>query len=228
MTRLLWTINETQSPCHFSRMTGQQAAPQMEIKHASETADHVADNFASAVIACYSALDLLLRLFIFLTREPVVDPSFPPGLHFSDIDSGKVWRRVTRHKQGDCTESETPNAIPHLPPARFTRLRKLRNSLVHNMAEDDIRPQVYVGVGLERVGGTPLQYAEYRTRDINQDGSFVEHPWFVRFYKQDRDAQVELLTFVREAWETIYDTTIWLERRLKRDYERNTGIIIPH
>ena len=227
MTRYLWQINETQSPAQFAKAMKKEPSAQMEVKHASETGDRVADNFTSAVIACHSALDLLLRLFVFLCRDPVVDPTFPRDLHFSDIDSGKLWRQLTQHKPGDCPAAEAPNAIPHLPRGKFARLRKLRNSLVHNMAEDDTRPEIYVGIGLLRVGHQPIQYAEYRTRDVAPDGSFIEHPWFGRFYQQDRDAQAEMAAFLRETWDTVYDTAIWLERRLRRDHLERTGVIIP-
>jgi len=227
MTRLLWQINETQSPAAFQDAMTRPREPQMEIKHASEVADRVADNFTSAVVACHSALDLTLRLCAFLCREPVIDPSFPKGLHFSDVDSGKVWGRLRQHKPGDCSASETPNAIAHLPAGRFSRLSKLRNSLVHNMAADDIRPEIYVGVGLPRIGGQALQYAEYRTRDVRPDGSLVRHEWCERFYEQDTDAQAEMAVWLRNTWDVVYDTSIWLERRLKRDYAERTGGCIP-
>lgn len=207
MIGFLWTVNNHKSARELDSALAEKIA---EIKHASETGDHVADEFTSAVVSTHSALDLLFRMFLLLVREPFGDPVFPKGLHFSDVATGKVWKMVNRQKASDLSSVHVPRAIPFLLGKEFDDLRKLRNDLVHNTAADDIRPQIYVGVGTPRIGGIQLQYAQYRTRDIDSHGNPIRHPWCARFYQQDRSADIQLHSWLLSVWETVNDTCDWI------------------
>ncbi len=82
MVEFLWLINCRENARH-GNFGAQDGA--CEIKHCSPIADHVAEEFTSGVIASYSALELLLRLFVLLIREPFGSPASPENLHFTHI-----------------------------------------------------------------------------------------------------------------------------------------------
>ena len=181
----------------------------------SEEIDALSFEYASSVTACYSALDMLYELFVYLTREPFGNPRFPGRLHFSDISSGNVFREGGTTLTDDPNASALPLAIPNLDSSHFKSLRHTRNDLVHNMASDGLRPRVHVGWGLPPVNGWTLQYAQYLTRDIDPAGKPITHEWVRRFYENQTDAQHTIYEWLEQSWQCVFDTTEWLLIRLQ-------------
>jgi hypothetical protein len=213
MTLLLWKVN---SSIDVSS-TRPKGTPHGEIKHMSERGDRVGDEFTSSVIACYSALDLLFQLFVYITRQPFGEPKFPAQrLHFPDNDPQKEITKLALDIPNDVEFVGFPSAIPNLTKGRFTALRKLRNDLVHNMSADEIRTPVWIGVGLPPVNNQSLQYARYITRDILADGEPIVHAMSRRFYQQGRDAQEILHDWLEESWQCLIDTFEWLTLYMQR------------
>jgi hypothetical protein len=56
------------------------------------------------------------------------------------------------------------------------------------MAADEIRSSVYIGIGIPCINNNRLQYVQYLTRDIGDNGELVRHPWVHRFYEQGLNA----------------------------------------
>ena len=150
----------------------------------SKESDELSYAFTGCVVASYTALDLLYALFVYLTREQFLNPKYPSGLHFSDVNQGKVFRKGGAALPSDATASELPFAIPNLSSDIFASLRKSRNDLVHNMGTDAIRPRVLKGWKLPRVNHHPLQCVRYLSRDIDAAGEPVTHDWVRRFYEK--------------------------------------------
>ena len=53
-----------------------------ETRLSSGEVDELSYTYTSSVVACYTGLDLLYILFVYLTREPFLNPRFPSNLHF--------------------------------------------------------------------------------------------------------------------------------------------------
>ena len=214
MTEVLWRANQIDiTNGHLKSITGTTDGPR-EIWTSSQDMDRVADEFTSSVIACYSTLDLLYELFVYLTREPFGRPDYPRRLHFPDTNPQVALRNGAVTLPDDLSSADAPLAIPNLPANRFTSLRRLRNDLVHNMTADELRARVYTGIGLSPVNGQELQYAMYMTRDVEMDGRPVLQPWSRCFYQQQRDAQHILHDWLIDTWQCVFDTTEWLTNRL--------------
>ncbi len=182
----------------------------------STEVDELSYAYTSSVVSCCTALDLLYLYFIYLTREPFLDPAFPSKLHFPDA-FGRRGRKVFREGGGplpnDPPVEDLPYAIANLKAGQFASLRHVRNSLVHNMATDSLRPRVYLGRKLPPVNNEPLQYVQYLARDIDSRGKPVEHSWVRRFYENQSDAQNSLLVWLELTWQCSFDTIEWLIRR---------------
>ena len=194
MTVALDLINQT------LRRRGKKAPAKTEFRHFSQVGDTVADEFASGVLACYSSLDLLRKLFDYTVREPFGEPSKPPDTLFdaalpSNLPSYSLAR---------------PFALPSIAPTHFKALYLLRSDLFHNAAADYLRAAIYVGFGLPPVNSESVQYAQYMTRDLSVSGAALSHRWAPRFYAQRRDAQHALGEWLHDAWQAAFDTTDWL------------------
>ena len=213
MTAALWRLNQN-PPLNLP--SGGPLAEPGEVVHSSGEVDILSHEYTSAVIACYSSLDMLYGLFVYLTREPFGDPSLPKRLHFPDWDPTKAFQQGGGLKSHDLPASTLPYAIPNLAKGKLMALRGTRNDLVHNMASDGFRPRAYSGLGLAPVNHQLLQYTQYITRDISPNGEPVAHPWSRRFYQSHIDAQEQLHDWLAEAWQCIFDTTEWLIHRLRK------------
>ena len=187
-----------------------------EIRHWSGGVDALAFSYTSAIVACYTSLDLLYELFVYLTREPLGNPAFPTDLHFPDAPDSRIFQSGGRALPEDLPKDVLPHAIPNLEPGDFASLRHSRNAFVHRMAPDMLRPRVYVGFGLPPVNNQPLQYVQYLSRDIDANGKPAIHPWSHRFYENQTDAQDSLFEWIERTWQCIFDTTEWLINRLGR------------
>ena len=175
-----------------------------ETRLSSGEVDELSYTYTSSVVACYTGLDLLYILFVYLTREPFLNPRFPSNLHFPDASGGEPAL------PSDPAANDLPYAIPNLASGRFTSLRKTRNALVHNMAPDSLLPRVYKGWKQAPVNNQPLQYVQYLSRDVDDKGEPVTHPWVRRFYMNQSDAQNSLLGWLELTWQCVFDTTEWL------------------
>jgi hypothetical protein len=177
---------------HLARMTAaldvtnqslsglsKRAFERIEIRHFSPIGDIVANEFASGVLACYSSLDLLRKLFDYVVREPFGEPSKPPDTLFDAPLPGNL----------PSYSLPRPFALPSIAPTYFKPLYILRSDLFHNSAADYLRAPIYVGCGLPPVNSELVQYAQYMTRDLSVSGAALSHRWAPRFYAQRRDAQ---------------------------------------
>ncbi len=187
-----------------------------EIFLMSEEVDSISFAYRNAVISCYSALDMLYELFVYLTKEPFGDPSFPKNLHFPDGNRRSTFQKGSEPTPNDPPETLYLASIPNLKNDFFGALRHTRNDLVHNMATEGLRARVYLGWGLPPVKNLPLQYIYYMTRDIATTGKPVTHPWHRRFYETQQDAQEMLFNWIEQTWQCIFDTVEWLTYRLQR------------
>ena len=181
-----------------------------EIRMSSGEVDELSFAFSGSVVASYTALDLLFQFFVYLTRDPFLDPTFPTNLHFPDDPNHGFFRHGVKKLSGDRSAEDVPYAIAHLVPGQFGALRHSRNALVHNMAADSMRPKAYKGWKQAPVNNQPLQYVQYLARDIDPNGTPVAHPWVRRFYENQTDAQEILLEWLELIWQCIFDTTEWL------------------
>jgi hypothetical protein len=215
MTEYLWKINqmdiETDNMCK-NLGSGDQSK---EFIHSSELTDRVADEFSSSIIASYSTLDLMYRYFVFVTREPFGEPDFPIKLHFPDSQPQRAVRFDIEELPSYLLDDEIAFAIPNLSPNTFKALRLFRNDVVHNMAADEIRSSVYIGISTPFIKNDRLQYVQYLTRDIGDDGGLVRHPWVHRFYEQGLDAQCLTHKWLTQILQCIFDTIEWLARWLR-------------
>ena len=203
-------INESDSSPDFLSATDQEP---WEILIRSPYADELSFTFTSAVVTSYTALDLLYAYFVYLTREPFLNPKFPAGLHFSDVTNGKVFQKGGKGLPSDTTAKKLPYAIPNMNSDTFVSLKKSRNDLAHNMATDSIRPKVYKGWKQPPVNHHALQYVQYLSRDIDVSGDPVTHDWVRRFYENQSDGQVLLLEWLEMMWQCVFDTIEWLNQR---------------
>ena len=205
-------INESDSSPDIPNAADQEP---WEILIRSPYADELSFAFTSAVVTSYTALDLLYVYFVYLTREPFLNPEFPSQLHFPDAPGRR--RRIFQHGgsrlPSDRPASVLPYAIANLAAGQFGALRKTRNALVHNMATDSIRPKVYKGWKQPPVNHHALQYVQYLSRDISVSGDPVTHDWVRRFYENQSDAQVLLLEWMEMMWQCVFDTIEWLNHR---------------
>jgi hypothetical protein len=71
-----------------------------------------------------------------------------------------------------------------------------------------------------------VQYAEYRTWDVDMSGAPERHPWCPRFYQQDRSAELVVYDWLAKVWECVNDTCQWLTERVRCDAALR-GINIP-
>ena len=184
-----------------------------EIRQSSGEVEELSYVFTSSVVANYTALDLLYILFVYLTREPFLDPETPSNLHFPDATSRNIFRYGGTALTSDPPPTELPYAIANLSAGQFTSLRKTRNALVHNMAADSFIPRVYKGWRRPPVNNQPLQYVQYLSTDVDALGKPVTHPWVRRFYENQSDAQESLLEWLELTWQCMFDTTEWLIKR---------------
>jgi hypothetical protein len=206
MTRAIHAANQTCGADPMQKWTGGAADLRTETIHRNAIADRVADEFASSVLAAYSALDILRKLFDYLTRAPFGQPQLPRQRHFS---SSLAARIQPKHQE------QMPSALPNVSPRHFHALYSLRNDIIHNHAQDELRAALYVGMGLGPVVFHPLQYAQYLTRDVTAEGEGVLHPLCWSFYTQQRDAQAVLYAWLCEVWQTAFDTVRWLEEHVR-------------
>ncbi len=179
----------------------------------SSEVDALSYSYTSAVVSCYTALDLLYEYFIYLTREPFLNPEFPSNLHFPDAPGRKIFQKGGGPSPTDPSSKCLPYAIANLKAGQFASLRNVRNSLVHNMASDSLRPRVYLGRKLPPVNYEALQYVQYLSRDVDAKGKPVSHPWIRRFYERQSDAQNSLLDWMELTWQCAFDTIEWLISR---------------
>ena len=184
-----------------------------ETRLSSAEVNEISYTFTSSVVACYTALDLLYILFVYLTRKPFLNPAFPSNLNFPDAPGRSIFQSGGAVSPGDPPAKDLPYAIPNLAPGQFGSLRNTRNALVHNMATDSIVPRVYKGWKQPPVNNQPLQYVQYLLRDVDAQGEPVTHPWVRRFYKNQSDAQNGLLQWLEHTWQCMFDTTEWLIKR---------------
>ena len=194
-----------------------------EIRQISEETDRLSFSHTSSIVACCTALDILYELFVYLTKEPFLDPTFPTGLYFPNANRPKIFRMNGRPESGDPPSAVLPLAIPNMALDYFTPLMRIRNDVVHNMAADGLRTVVRVGSRLPPVNYQPLQYVQYVSRDIDPMGKPVKTPWRRRFYEQQTDAQDFLHAWAEQTWQCIFDTTEWLIERWKRNLARCTN-----
>ncbi|MFH7025911.1 MAG: hypothetical protein ACHBN1_11025 [Heteroscytonema crispum UTEX LB 1556] len=224
MTKYLWQVNQNVVVDNFNSYNKKQVVEGREIIHSSELASQSSHEFTSSVIACYSTLEFLYELFVYLTKEPFGIPDYPKGLKFPDEDPSKAFRQGATVLLNDLSSLDAPFAIPNLSKKKFTSLRRLRNDLVHNMASDEIRARLFVGIGYPPVNNHELQYVHYLTRDIEADGDPIQHPLSRRFYKQQRDAQHILHDWLIDTSQCVFDTVDWLIHRLKNK-AKDAGLI---
>lgn len=184
--------------------------------------DELSFAFTSSVVACYTALDLLYMYFVYLTRDPFLNPEFPPNLHFPDDQNHPFFRAGFAALDGDSPATDLPYAIANLTAGQFGALRRSRNALVHNMAPDSLRPKVYKGWKQPPVNNQPLQYVQYLSRDIDANGTPVTHPWVRRFYENQADAQDSLLEWLELTWQCAFDTIEWLITRWSNHVQNHT------
>ena len=184
-----------------------------EIRQSSGPVDELSYAYTSSVVASYTVLDLLYILFIYLTREPFLNPEFPSNLHFPDSAGRGIFRYGGAALPSDPLQTELPYAIANLSPGQFAALRKTRNALVHNMAADSFIPRVYKGWKRPPVNNYPLQYVQYMARDVDAQGDPVTHRWVRRFYENQSDAQESLLEWLELTFQCMFDTTEWLIKR---------------
>ena len=191
----------------------------------SEIVDKLSFLYMNNVINCYSALDMLYELFVYYTREPFVNPEFPQNLHFPDTAGRAIFRYGGAPQEIDPPADTFEMAIPNLDRGHFGALRQTRNDLVHNMAADGTRPTAYIGYATPLVNNMSLQYAQYLTRDIDNDtGKPVATSWCRRFYQHQSDAQTTLYGWIEQAWQCIFDTIDWLTHRMAGHYTSSTGV----
>ena len=184
--------------------------------------DELSYAFTSSVVACYTALDLLYMYFVYLTRDPFLNPEFPSNLHFPDDQNHAFFRVGVTTLDGDRPATDLPYAIANLTAGQFGPLRLSRNALVHNMAPDSLRPRVYKGWKQPPVNHQPLQYVQYLSRDIDANGEPVTHPWVRRFYENQTDAQDSLLEWLGLTWQCAFDTIEWLITRWSNHVQNDT------
>ena len=184
-----------------------------EIRTCSQDVDELSHRYTSAVVASYTSLDLLYVLFVYLTRVPFLDATFPSMLHFPDTPDRSIFQNTGSALPTDPPATDLPYAIANLSHGQFGSLRKTRNALVHNMGTDSIRARVYKGRNLPPVNNHPLQYVQYLSSDLSADGTPVMHPWVRRFYEEQSNAQHSLLTWLETTWQCAFDTTEWLIHR---------------
>ncbi len=207
MNRTIRELNETSTSYLGS---GESAGEIWESRLYSPIVDAVSYAYTSSVISCYTALDLLYEYFVYLTREPFLNPEFPANLHFPDAPGRTAFQAGGQALPSDPSNSVLPYAIANLEVGQFTALRKVRNLLVHNMAADSLRPRVHIGRKLPPVNHEPLQYVQYLSFDIDSDGIPIAHPWIRRFYQGQTDAQHNMLDWLELTWQCALDTIEWL------------------
>ena len=219
LNRGIQKINQTNPP--FSPPTRSEDTP-WEHRLMSEEIDELSFAFTSSVVACYTALDLLYVYFVYLTREPFLNPEFPSNLHFPDDLNHIFFRTPVAALVGDRSATDLPYAIANLTAGQFASLRRSRNALVHNMAPDSLRPRVYKGWKQPPVNNQPLQYVQYLSRDIDANGTLVTHPWVRRFYENQADTQSSLLEWLELTWQCAFDTLEWLITRWSNHIKNHT------
>ncbi|GJD22657.1 hypothetical protein RIVM261_076130 [Rivularia sp. IAM M-261] len=224
MTKNLWLVNQNVVVDDFSNDNIKQVVRKREIIYSSGLAIQSSHEFTSSVIACYSTLELLYELFVYLIKEPFGIPNYPKGLKFPDEDPSKAFPQRTNVLLNDLSSLDAPFAIPNLSKKKFTSLRRLRNDLLHNMASDEIRARLFVGIGNPPVNNHELQYVHYLTRDIETNGNPIQHPLSRRFYKQQVDAQHILHDWLIDTSQCVFDTVDWLIHRLKNK-AKDAGLI---
>ena len=197
----------------FGRRSGIPNNEPWEQRLSSDEVDALSFDFASSVIACYTALDLIYLLFVYLTREPFLNPEFPRNLHFPDAHGRQIFRYGGAPMSGDAGTGDLPYAVANIVPGQFGSLRYSRNALVHSMMPDSMRAKVYQGWQMPPINNQPLLYVQYLSRDVDIDGEPIAHPWVRRFYEKQTDAQENLFEWLQLTWQCAFDTIEWLIQR---------------
>ena len=220
-------IRQLNEPSTSALATTELVDESCERRIYSTEVDELSYAYTSSVVSCYTALDLLYQYFIYLTREPFLNPTFPSKLHFPDAPRRKgkeIFQEGGGPLPNDPPAKDFPYAIANLEAGQFASLRHVRNSLVHNMAPDSFRPRVYLGRKLPPVNNEPLQYVQYLARDIDSRGKPVAHPWVRRFYENQSDAQHSLLDWLELTWQCSFDTIEWLIKRWSNHLRADTAV----
>ena len=126
MTSRIWNVNQGR---HLSPSSGKELSEGQEIVYSSGEVDALSFAYTSTVIACYTSLELLYELFVYLTREPFVNPDFPSNLHFPDVDSSPIFRNGGKALPDDPPSTTFPHAIPNLARGTLDRLGEAETTL---------------------------------------------------------------------------------------------------
>ena len=191
-----------------------------EIREWLDGDESLADSYTSAIVSCCTALDLLYEWFVYLTRDPFLNPAFPAKLHFPIYPKQNIFQFGGCRLSSGTPRSDLPSAIPNLEVGHFRQLTRVRNDLVHNFTSDGVRTLLRIGVSLPPVNYQPLQYAQYMSIDADPDVSPAQPSWRRRFYQQQTDGQEFVYEWIVEAWRCIFDTTEWLIDRCSQDATR--------
>lgn len=188
-----------------------------EIRHSSPATQALYDAYVDCVLACSSTLDLLYKLLIYVSTEPLGSPVSPGRLELPLPRPGRPppnFPRAIRTKVNDLGKETAPYALSNLGPGAFFGLRGWRNELSHNLGPVAFELPVYIGEGGAPANGCALQYIQFMAPDLDGSGDLASHPWVPRFYKQRRDAFDQLHTWLQETSLASFDTFSWIIRRL--------------
>ena len=199
--------------------------PGDEIVNSSMTSERVHSAFADGVSAVATALDLLYRLFVYLVREPFGTADLPGKLYFPYNETGKAYEPFPKGAAAEPTDvgaADLPYALPNVAPGNFFALRAMRNDLTHNMMSGHIQPSCFVGRGTSLVANIPIRYVQAVAPDIDSTGKPLKHAYVERFYRQQRDAAVQLHDLIEELALTADHSLQWLAHRLEQRLARAT------
>jgi hypothetical protein len=191
--------------------------PPREIKHSSETTQALYDAYVDSVLACSSTLDLLYKILIYVSHEPLGNPAQPNRLELPLPKPGRPPASLPKHIRSgrkDLGREEAPYALSNLGPGAFFGLRAWRNELTHNLSPSGFELAVYIGQGGTPVNGRDLQYVQFMSPDLDPSGDLAAHPWVPRLYKRRQDALEQLHGWLQETVLAIFDTLDWLVQRL--------------
>ena len=104
-----------------------------EMRIASAKVAELSYAFTSSVTACATALDLLYILFVYLTREPFLNPEFPSKLYFPDAPGRNIFQYGGVALTNDPPAKELPYAIANLVPDHFKAFRSTKPKLSWNV-----------------------------------------------------------------------------------------------
>jgi hypothetical protein len=188
-----------------------------EIKSGSALTINMFEDHTDCVISCASALDILYKLFVFLTKELFGKSNIQDKLHFpyplSNRNFSPFRQGAIRHED-DPPRSLLPYALPNLEPGQLLGLREYRNDLIHNMSPSPIQARAYIGKGRSPEFPPDIQYAQMVIRDFNDSGSAITHQWFPSFFSKQTDAQVKTYRWIEETCLVVDQTMQWLIHHL--------------